>query len=304
MIISLVGENSFLLKNELDKLTAEFVAQHGDLALQKIDGSEMDYEHIKDALLSAPFLATNKMVVVSSPESNKQLLENIEHIFNSIPETTDVIFVVPKPDKRSKFYKQLQKQTELRLFDAVDANSLGKWLVDYAKNAGGSLSLADANYLVNRLGVNQAVLSSEVDKLLLNNLTINREMIDEQTEPNPQSTVFELLDASFAGNHKKAMTLYEEQRRLKVEPLAILGMIAWQLHILAVVATAKDKNPGEIAKEAKIHPFVVNKSKQTLRNISFPQLKDLVSRALKLDISLKSQSINADDALRHFLLSI
>lgn len=304
MITTLTGENRFMIQAEINRAVATFLEKYDELGLERIDGEEASFERIQESILGLPFFTTNKLVIIKGADSNKQFLEHLEHIIDAVPETTDVILVIPKVDKRAKYAKLLQKLTEYKDLTQNDARSLAAWLVQEAKQGAAQLSIADAQYLVSRVGTNQAILQHELEKLILRNPKISRETIEEMTDVLPQSTVFELLDAAFSGNHKKTMALYEEQRQLKVEPLAILGMIAWQLHILAIVATAKGKSPGDIAKEAKVHPFVVNKSAGVLRHLSLTQLKSLIDRTLTLDIRLKSQTIHADDALQHLLLTI
>src|SRR5690606_24141563 len=122
-----------------------------------------------------------------------------------------------------------------------------------------------------------------INKLVLFDPHISRESIGLLTEPLPQSTMFQLLDAAFAGDNKRALELYDEQRAQKVEPQAILGMIAWQLHVLALVKTAEQQGITDIAKEAKLSPFVVQKSRGITRRLSLAKLKDLLNRAHKLD---------------------
>src|SRR3546814_19438404 len=61
----------------------------------------------------------------------------------------------------------------------------------------------------------------------------------------PQSTIFELLDAALSGNTRRALELYEEQRSMKVEPQQIIAMLAWQLHVLAVVKAAGERRSEE-----------------------------------------------------------
>lgn len=304
MITTLSGENRFLLLRELNRRISDYLKQYGDMGLERVDAEEADFERIKQSLLGSALFAEQKLVVISHAEANKQLLENLEQIIGAIPDMTDVILVIPKIDKRAKYYKILQKLTELKVLDSVDSRSLASWVVAEAKSQQATINPRDAQYLVDRVGTNQAIVKQEIDKLILHNPQITRSAIDELTESLPQSTVFELLDAAFAGNHSRTMAIYEQQRQLKTEPLAILGMIAWQLHILAIVISAKDKNPGDIAKEAKLHPFVVSKTKTIAARLSYARLKELVEAALILDIRLKSQSINADDAMKHYLLSL
>lgn len=91
---------------------------------------------------------------------------------------------------------------------------------------------------------------------------------------------------------------------MKVEPQQIMAMIAWQLHVLAVVKTAGNKSAEDIARQAKLNPFVVRKTVSIARQISLAETKQLIKRALQLDIKMKTISIDADEALQHFLLTI
>ena len=100
------------------------------------------------------------------------------------------------------------------------------------------------------------------------------------------------------------MQLYKEQRELKVEPQAIIAMVAWQLHILAVVKTAGTKPADEVAKAAKLNPFVVRKTQVLAKKITVPQLKQLVSDLLQLDMRLKRTATDADDAVQLYLIKL
>ena len=304
MIVTLTGDNSFALQRELDKRVADFVKKHGDMALERVDGEEAEFSRLTEALQSLPFLATNKLVVLRNPGANKQFAEKFEELPPSIPETTDVIIVEPKLDKRTQYYKTLKSKTDLQEYHELDAPQLARWLADEAKAQKGSLSLSDANFLVERVGTGQLLLYNELTKLLDYDPKITRQTIQLLTEPSPQSTIFELLDAAFAGRTKRAVELYEEQRKLKVEPQQIIAMLAWQLHTLALLKAAGDRTPDQIAREGKLNPFVVRKNLPLVKKLTMTELKDLVSRVLELDIKLKSQSIDPDDALQHLLLTI
>ncbi|HEX7632915.1 MAG TPA: DNA polymerase III subunit delta, partial [Candidatus Saccharimonadales bacterium] len=251
MVITLTGENSYGLQRELHGLVDAFVAEQGDLALERLDGSEVDVARIGEALTSLPFLASRKMVVLRTPSTNKQFTEQAEQLLGEVPETTDVIVVEPKLDKRLSYYKFLKSKTDFREFPELDAGGLARYLADAAKARGGTLSSADARYLVERVGASQQILSNELEKLLLYSPKIIRHTIDELTEAAPQSTIFELLEAAFAGNARRTMQLYREQRALKVEPPQIVAMLTWQLHVLAILKAAGDRPLETIAKEAK-----------------------------------------------------
>ncbi len=304
MTITLTGENSFGLQQELRQLANDFVREHGDLALERLDGEEVEFGKIREALTGLPFLAGKKLVVLRAPSANKQFVEAAEQLFGEVPETNDVVLVEPKLDKRTAYYKYLKQQTDFREFPALDQLGLSRWLVEEAKRKQGTLTPGDARYLVDRVGSDQQLLSNELEKLLLYSSDVTRRTIDLLTDQTPQSTVFELLEAAFAGNSKKTLHLYEEQRALKVEPAQIVAMLTWQLHTLAVIKAAGDRTADQIAKEAKINPFVVRKSQGIARKLTLAELKKLIHDLLQIDVAMKTISIDADEALQHFLLQL
>lgn len=304
MIVTLTGGNSFLLQAELRSLVQNFLDEFGELGLERLNGDEVEFDRIREALQSLPFFAARKTVVLREAGANREFVENAEALLGELPETTDVILVEPKLDKRQGYYKFLKKSTEYREFIPMDESGLARWLSVTAKEKGGGLSMADARFLVERVGANQQLLASELEKLLLYEPNIARESIELLTEPNPQSTVFQLLEAAFAGNARRALELYAEQRAQKVEPQQIIAMLAWQLHIVALAKTAGTRMPDAAAGEAKVSPFVFKKSAAIARKLTLVKLKKLVADLLQIDWRLKRESLDADEAVQNYLLQI
>ncbi|MFA5004272.1 MAG: DNA polymerase III subunit delta [Candidatus Saccharimonadales bacterium] len=304
MVITLTGENGFLRTRELRKLVDAFVAEYTDMGLERLDGEEASYERMHEAVQSLPFLAPKKLIILRTPSSNNQFVESFEQFLGDIAETNDVVLVEPKLDKRLSYYKTLKKQTDFRDFVGQDGANLSRTLVEYAKEQSGALSVNDARTLVERVGEDQQLLMNELDKLLTYDPNVTKDSIELLTEKTPQSSIFELLDAAFAGNTKRAMDIYQEQRSLKVEPQQIIAMLVWQLYILALIKTAKDRTIDDIAKDAKLNPFVVRKSSGLAHKLSLTQLKELVTSLREFDTRLKSESVIADDVVQFYLLEL
>jgi DNA polymerase III delta subunit len=305
MIVTLTGANVFGRKAALGQIVHDFVAVHTDMAVERFDGEEADAARMRESVASLPFLTERKLVVLYEPGKQKAWAEHIGDILKETADSTDLVIVEPKLDKRLSYYKTLKKETDFRESAELDAAGLARWAAEYAKAQGGSVSAGDARLLIDRLGANQQLLKQELDKLLAYDSTVSRESIERLTEPTPQSTVFELLDAAFAGNTKRAFELYREQRALKVEPQAIIAMLAWQLHVLAVVKTGgAGHTADDIARLSKLNPYVVRKTQGLARHLSVEDIKRLVGDLLALDISLKTKSIDADEALQLYLLKL
>jgi DNA polymerase III delta subunit len=158
--------------------------------------------------------------------------------------------------------------------------------------------------LIERVGLSQQLVSSDLEKLMIYDPKVTRRTIDLLTEATPQSTIFQLLESAFAGHSKSVLELYAEQRALKVEPQQIIAMLAWQLHVLAIIKAAGDRGPDLIAKEARLNPYVVRKSQGIARKITIAELKKLVSDLLDIDARSKRTNLDLDEALQHYLLKL
>lgn len=304
MIVTLSGENRYALSQELNQKVSKFVAEFGDISLERLDGAESDYARLRESLQSLPFLASRKLVVIKNSASSNSFTDNAKELFAELPETTDLICVDPKLDKRSAYYKLLKSKTDFREFGNLDGFSLAKWLTDEAVRLGGKLSAGDAKFMIDRVGQNQQLLASELEKLILYDSSITKASIELLTDQVPQSKIFDLLEAAFVGNKVRTMSLYDDQRAQKVDTSYIISMLTWQLRIISLIKAGKDMRSGEIASEAGLNPYVIEKSQALAQLISIADLIALISNLLAIDIKSKSKNIDVDEALKTYLLKL
>ena len=304
MIVTLTGANSYLLGAELKQWREAFVAEFGDLALEKADVTDWEPRQVFDIFGALPFLSPKRMLIVYGLAANKSAGEQIEKLLEQVDDTTDLFIVEPKFDKRSVAYKTIKKLTKLKEFNELDARDLPKWLQDEARKRGGDISLSDATYLVNRVGAVQQLLSSELDKLQLYQPVVTRGVIDLLTEQAPLSSVFELIEAAFAGNLKRALALYEDQRAQNVEPLAIEALFVWQLHALVLVKTAGNMTADALAADAGISPYVARKSAGLADRRTMADLKSYVNDLADIEYSIKTTAADADELMKNYILSL
>jgi len=304
MIICLTGENDFGWRAELDKMVQAFVLEHGDMAVERLDGEAASFERLQESLRSIPFLTARKLVILDTPSAQKQFVEHAERLVKELSETTDLIILEPKLDKRLAYYKFLKRTTDFRESTGLDEDGLVRWLIQTAKERGGAITQADARFLMMRIGLGQRLLANELEKLLLYNPTVSRQTIELLTEPAPQSTVFELLEAAFAGNATLASALYRDQREQRVDPAQIIAMLTWQLRVLALIKAAGQRSSDDIARSSKLSPFVVRKSQTVAMRLTLGRLKRLIADLLAIDVRSKLTKIDLDEALENLLLSI
>ncbi len=290
MVVVLSGKNSYLLQKNLQDVTREFVTEFGD-GIERFDGSELtSADGVLDAVRSVSFLQPRKLVIVRDFAQCKDLLEKMESIVEQTADSTDLLLVDQKLDKRTAAYNFLKKQCELRMFEDLAPYDLQRWLVEESKNIGLELTADIAKFLVDRVGPNQQLLHRELEKLALHTQPITKAVIEEMVEPTPQSKVFDMLEALFTGQADKAQKLYDDQRAQGEEPQKLLAMITWQLQQLTLAVFAPTKTVDVLTK-AGMSPYGAQKALQMAKHITPKDLKFYITELAAIDASVKT---NAD----------
>lgn len=302
MIRTLTGKNSYKLHAYLQERVNEVLAAVGELAIERLDASEASVDTILQSVQSLPFLVDRKLVIITNVQSSAVLMERLADVIDRTADTVEVLLVDPGFDKRKTAYKILQKQTELHDFPEPQPRELPAWLVAEAKEVGASLSISDAQYLVDRVGANQQLLASELQKLCIYDSKITRANIELLTEQSLQSTIFSLLDAAFAGNMKRAVEMYREQRKARIEPHYILAMLVWQLQSLTLAVYAPDTSESTLVATG-MSPFTARKVVQLARGKTKSDIKRMVVTLTELDAQIKT-SADADAGVELYLMSL
>jgi len=303
MIYSYFGTNKFLKDEQIKKLIAEFEKRYTALAIDHFNGEEMTKEVLIDALSTAPFLTEKKMVIINQLGANKTLSEKIVSLLEMTASTTDLVLVENNFDSKSALHNYLKKHSTFSNSKELDERLLAQWAQNYAKNSGATLSATNALFLVDRIGRNQLQVAHEIDKLALFSSDITKESIEQLVDFTPHSLIFAMLDAALSGNLTRMLNYYEEQKMQGTEPLAILGMIIWQLHNLALTQAGSGLSVDEIASKTKLKHYSIQKNQTSLRSINRTILIAYIDKTIEVDKKIKTSSVDHDDAIRNLLVS-
>jgi len=302
MVIVLSGKNSYGLKSELDGIVAKARKTLGDLGIEKIDASERSVDDVLQAVQSLPFLAPSKLVVVANAQANLELMARIEEVIGRVPDEITVVLIGPAFDKRKSSYKILKKHAEVQEFNEMRPFELPTWAVAEARKHTVKISPQNAKYLVDRIGVDQMTISSELKKMSLAVDEITKDIIDVHTEATVQSSVFDMLDAAFSGNSKRAIKLYRDQRKKRIEPQYVIAMLNWQLNNLSLAVFAEPATEQTLV-GAGSSPFTARKSLSLASKIDRWSLKNMVNNLVELDVQTKTTA-EPDSAVELYLLEL
>ncbi len=304
MVITLSGKNSFLRGQKLAELKQSFVQEHGESGVETIQAEGLTTQELKGLVAGVSLFAEHRFIVLKEVSGNKAITEALGSILDSVPDTTTLVLLEAVFDKRTQFYKVLQKQSELLICDEPSDQELLAWIPQFAQSLGGKVQNSGARQLLEYVGPDQERLAHELEKLVSYSPEIDKQSIELLVEKRPQESVFLLLDAVIAGKTHEALNLLARLEQAYEDPYQIANMLTWQMQVVAVLVVAPDVSESELAKQTKLNPYVLKKSRRFTDQLSKSAFYELIDQVARLDIMLKTTATNPWRVLEQTIFSI
>ncbi len=299
MIYFFVGENSFEAERELKRMIADF---DGDV--EKYDADTLQVSDLPDILMGQTLFSSVRMVIIKRLSDNKLIWEVLPEWLERAGESTTVVFVEAKPDKRSRTYKALVKRAVIKEFShwtTKDRSKVIEWTLIEAKRHGAKMTQKLATQLVDRVGVDQWRVSRALEKLALAD-ELTSEMIEQIIEAHPEENVFQLLEVALGGDRSGLQTMLETLR-LETDPYQTFGLLSSQLLQLTALALNNDQS-SEVAKDIGAQPFVLSRLKPHAKSLGPAGARKFLSLAAETDRQMKSTSEDPWVLIETLLLKI
>lgn len=308
MIHLLLGENSFEIDRRLHELIAAFGGE-----VERIDGSEIGPENLPDLLLGTTLFSTERLVIIKGASENKPVWDGLgDWAEKGI--ASDLILIEPKPDKRTKTYKTLQKIAtvyEANEWTDRERARAEKWLHDYANLMSVALQndqvakmVVRATLPAGRPGsfiISQQTLASATNALAGSDV-VTDDMIGAVLPETTQDTVFSILHTAISGDTQHLMPLITNLRASS-DPYMTLGFVMSQWAQLVSIALT-NKPASEVAAAIGAHPFVVQNLSADSRQIKLADVTKLTHQLATLDSNLKTTATDPWDGLTNWLMAV
>lgn len=304
MILFLYGADTFRSRQYLHQSVEQFRKTrdpHG-YNVVFLDGKKETAGKILTEMVSMPFLAERRMIVVDNVLSNsdKELLSVLTARIteNKIPQSNVVIFwqgeTISKVKEAKGLFELLKKEKYAQEFTALTGAQLSGWVEKELQSRGGTIDRPALEFLCLNAGQDMWRLSSLLDQLVA--YTNKRQIIladcQKFLEEKIDDNVFNLVDAIVQKNSKVAFNLLSEQRRQGEDDGKILGLLAWQFRILVEMADLLEHTGNAtsdiLAKELGIHPFVAKKNMSVVRAHSLSEFQKIYQSLLAIDHKTKT----------------
>lgn len=299
MTILITGTNAYAIR----QATKDLIAAHPNASLERVDAEALKPNDMPQLLSGASLFSSEKLVIIDELSRNKIIWSTLDELLTTVPDETTLLLIESSPDKRTRAYKWLQKNAEVRELKDLDERGATHWLQAEARSHAANLSPEVALYFVQYVGLDQWRLKGELDKLILAERPITKELIQDIAEPHPQATAFELLDAAFGGDQQTLERILAIVSRSE-DPYKFFGLLASQVFALAAVKAAGSRRPDEIAKDMALHPFVVRKLGSLASRLSQAQVDVIVEALANGDEQLKTTGAEPWSLIGRLLLSL
>ena len=303
MIILLYGGDTFRSRRKLNEIVKEYQTKHQTgLNLARFREEDLQIDKLKEKIELVSMFDEKKLIILENVFNNKNFQEDVFDYIkkNKLKDNQDIIIVIHQEGKLAitSFKRHLTMFEEFKPLEGADLNN---WLKkEMAKNKA-IISPEAMRKLIAYVGNDLWQLSNEVNKLISYkaNQSINEEDVDFLVKAKIDVNIFKTLDALAQRNKKTAFRLLHEHLNQGENEIYLFSMFIYQVRTLLKLKDLIEKGTSyyDLAKNAKLHPFVIKKSSEQLRNFSLEQLKKIYQRLLEIEIGLKKGRLDGPTAL-------
>lgn len=321
MILFLYGADSFRSQEKIRQLKDKFLAKDSSgSGLSVLDfGEKITLSSVQDAISTGGLFSSKRFIIIrdaiseTSSDIQKEIVVLLKnHSSLADDEDTVMLFWETKdPKKNGSLFKYLIKTTKKQEFAPLSNAEISKWIIKKISeiNPAITIDLKTADMLATYVGNDLNALENELFKLTAysNDGKITPLDIELLVKAKLDSTIFETIEALTSGNKKKALELFHQQIAKGEDAYYILSMYVYQIRNLLKIADCVERgntNHFNIAKETKLHPFVVQKSLPHVRQLSLEKIKLMFSQLADIDLAAKTGKIDLVLALDTFVASI
>ncbi len=215
-------------------------------------------------------------------------------------------------DKRTAFYKSIEKQGYLTESNKFYDNKIPDWIETYVKDKNLKINILAVRMLAEHVGNELGRLAKEIDKVCINlkdNEEISQEMIQKFVGISKDYNVFELQKALTEKNILKSNQIVNYfANNPKENPLIPIVAVLFQYFskILLYYGT-DDKSQGNIAKVLGISPYFVQDFQKATQKYPLPKIIQIIDFLRTADLQSKGVdrgSMEEGDILKELVFKI
>lgn len=286
--------------------------------VQEFSASRFGFADLEEACLSIPFLTPRRIIVLDGIENlpkDKRSLERFYHLMERLPASTALVLIEmrdmsrssrkPAPHPIAEWISQHPETSYTRECTIPQGAGFVQWIDSRCRELGGAISTEAAQLLADWVVQDPFQADQELRKLIAyvdGARSIEVADVRRLTPFQSQSNIFALVDA--IGERKGAQAQRLLSRLLQDEdPGYAFAMVVRQFRLLLIAREALDTGR-PVASALSLPAFVIRKLEGQARAFSDPELKQIYSRLLEIDVGSKTGALDLEVGLDTLIASL
>lgn len=302
MLILLYGEDTFRSRGKLNEIIRKYQTKHKTgLNLIRFSESSLDFDKIKQSIGAVSMFDEKKLIILENILKNKDFQEKFFPYIkkNKLKDSQEIILVIYQEGKIDAAIKR--RVNLLEEFKPLEGLDLVNWVKKEIAKHKVDINQMSLKKLVAYVGNDLWQMNSEIGKLISYRAggSISEEDIDLLVRSKVDLNIFKTLDALAQKDKKTALRLLHEHISQGENENYLLSMFVYQLRTLIKLKDLVERGTPfySLAQKSGLHPYVVKKSSDQIRNFSLDQLKRIYQRLLEIDFGIKTGRIDGLTAL-------
>lgn len=304
--------SSIIQNNVLDKNEIEF-------NLTILYGKDISASELVTHARRYPMVSNFQVVIIREAQDlqgfppkdeNHPLFKYLENPLSS----TLLVFChkYKKIDKRSKFYKTIEKKGIVLESEKLYEDKIPAWATEYLSSKNVKINPKAALLTCEHLGNDLSKIANELDKLLINIPSggkVDIEEVEKYIGVSKDYNAFELQNAIGKRDHTHTFKILKYfEANPKEHPFVVNITILFQYFSkLMIYHSLTDKSKQTVASQLGVHPFFVNDYVNAARNFKSNQLKKIFHLLNEYDLRSKgvtNQSTSESELMKEVVLKI
>ena len=317
MIIFLYGKDSYRINQKIKEIIKGYEAKNpSGLNLINLDIAENRLEEFFESVKSSSLIPEKKLIILKNIQKvdSDKLLEFFQPKAGSpraeksqnLSKGNDIILVIitfGDLGKDKLFEYLIKKPNQAQNFKLLKAHEIKSWVKQFSNSLGIDFTGGALDFLISNCGLDLWRLDCEIRKLADFSAgggfpeggeikVISKSQVEELVVLSANYNIFRLTDALAKKNKKKTLEALYAALDNGEKPTELLGLLAWQIRNLLKFKLNPDKSS-----DLKLHPFVLEKIRESAGFFSVDELNAILSKIINLDLAFKTSDLNEKTAL-------
>ncbi|APC48206.1 DNA polymerase III subunit delta [Virgibacillus halodenitrificans] len=302
------SENYFIQKLQKEIKKQVLGKEMDNLSFYDLD--ETPVQEVISDVETYPFFGERKLIIATKPsflkakpdrtavEHNVEILEN----YLSMPVDYSVLVLIApyeKIDERKKLTKVLKKNADIAVCNPIKDYDVRKWIDNLAGQLRVFIDQDAYDIFEAELSTNLNLMENELKKMALfvgEKGTITRAVAEKLISHTASSSSLRLVDTVIDRDLAQAIAIYKDLEKMKEEPIALIGLLAFQFRTILRVKLLKLKgySQSQMQKQLGVHPYVIKIALAREKKFTVEKLEAAMDKLAQADASMKQGTMEKD----------